>query len=166
MDRTRSSFRRWGDCVAYDRYDWHSGGNFPADLPAEAGGTHIAMFLCWMILRGHAGTEHREDSEEVMEPLVRRELTPGEWFFKWCDGKFWNADLDEDGNSFARAYYAEEGQPFKHYIDDYAGIFPDHPNVYSVPDTWASFDRISPKIEARYLVWKDSQRSFFKRTFR
>ena len=123
------------------------------------------MFLCWMVLRGHAGAEHCDDSEEVIGPLSRRELTPGTWFFKWCDGKFWNADLDEEGNRFASFYYAEEGKPFKAYIDDYQATFPEHPDVYSVPDTWESFDRLSPVIEARYVAWKSPPKSFWNRIF-
>ena len=125
------------------------------------------MFLCWMILRGHAGEEHQGDAAAVIDPLVRRELTPAAWFFKWCDGKFWSADLDEEGNKFASVYYAEEGQPYKAFIDDYAAIFPEHPDTYSVPDTWENFDRLAPKIEERYLAWKKSSRSsFLGRLFR
>lgn len=28
--------------MAIDRYDWHSDGDFPKELPEIAGGTHIA----------------------------------------------------------------------------------------------------------------------------
>ncbi len=123
------------------------------------------MFLSWMTLKGHAGPDHTEADDEVIAPLSRRELTPGEWFFKWCDGKFWNSDLDEEGNEFASFYYAEEGQPFKAYIDDYASTFPDHPDLYSVPDDWDSFDRLAPRIDARYQAWKKSKLPFWKRMF-
>ena len=41
--------------MSYDKADWHSGGNYPADLPSDNGGTHIGMFLAWAILRGLEG---------------------------------------------------------------------------------------------------------------
>jgi hypothetical protein len=34
--------------MKYDDASWHYGGDFPADLPREAGSTHIAMFLAWL----------------------------------------------------------------------------------------------------------------------
>ena len=47
--------------MAHDRIDWHSGAaNFPSDLPDEAGGTHIGMYLAWAITRGLEGKFHRE----------------------------------------------------------------------------------------------------------
>ncbi|WP_441328174.1 DUF7832 domain-containing protein [Mesorhizobium album] len=33
--------------MKYDDASWHSGGNFPRELPPEAGATHIAMFVAW-----------------------------------------------------------------------------------------------------------------------
>jgi hypothetical protein len=45
--------------MAYDRADAHYGGNFPSDLPPEAGATHIGMFLAWVILNGLEGEFHR-----------------------------------------------------------------------------------------------------------
>ncbi|WP_265102660.1 hypothetical protein [Acinetobacter sp. 'aerobic (ED)'] len=37
--------------MKYDDASWHYGGDFPADLPQEAGATHIGMFLTWMLLQ-------------------------------------------------------------------------------------------------------------------
>lgn len=41
--------------MAYDRIDWHSGGDYPAGLPEENGGIHIGMFLAWAFGQGMAG---------------------------------------------------------------------------------------------------------------
>jgi hypothetical protein len=37
-----------------DRADWHYGGGdlYPKELPPENGGTHIGMYLAWIIQRG------------------------------------------------------------------------------------------------------------------
>ena len=34
-----------------DQADWHYAGDFPRELPPEAGGTHIGMYLAWIIQR-------------------------------------------------------------------------------------------------------------------
>jgi hypothetical protein len=149
--------------MAYDRADWHYDGDFPAALPREAGGTHIAMFLCWMMLQGHVGPDHMDDRNEVLTGLTNRSLTPGQWFFKWCDGKFCGSDLDEIGNQFAEYYYCEEGK-YKQYISDYDNLFSEYGDLYSVPDTWESFDRLSPIIRNRYHDWKKPP-SIWKRLF-
>ena len=149
--------------MAYDQAGWHSGGDFPTSLPPEAGGTHIALFVCWMMLRGHVGPDQLEERAEILSGLTDRSISPGTWFFRWCDGKFWSADLDEEGNEFAAHYYCEEGKPYKAYLDDYARAFPEFPEMYSVPDTWDSFDRIFPMIEARYRKWRNGRKPFWKR---
>ena len=33
--------------MKYDDASWHYEGAYPADLPPEAGATHIGMFLAW-----------------------------------------------------------------------------------------------------------------------
>ncbi len=149
--------------MAYDQAGWHSGGDFPASLPPEAGGTHIALFLSWMILKGHVGPDHSDDREDVLAGLLDRSVSPGTWFFRWCDGKFWKADLDDEGNDFASHYYSEEGGRYKAYLNDYEQTFADYPDIYSVPDSWESFDRLAPVIEMRYRSWMRQGKPFWKR---
>ena len=36
--------------MKYDDAGWHVGGDFPDDLPPEAGATHIGMFAAWCML--------------------------------------------------------------------------------------------------------------------
>jgi hypothetical protein len=151
--------------MAYDRADWHYGGDFPASFPQEAGGTHIAFFVCWMMLQGHVGPDHANDKEEVLAGLKNRTITPTIWFFQWCDGKFWKSDLDDEGNKFAHEYYGEEGGKYKAYLNDYERTFSQYPEVYGVPDTWDKFDAISVVIDDRYRAWKKRRRSLFRWPF-
>ena len=55
--------------MKYDDASWHSGGDFPADLPSEAGATHTGMFLAWALLSGLGGSLHTEDFPEDVERL-------------------------------------------------------------------------------------------------
>jgi hypothetical protein len=144
--------------MSYDRADWHYGGNFPAGLPQENGGTHIGMFLAWAILNGLVGQEHHEDFPEALAAVRARTMTGREFLFKNCDGKFWEVDLNEEGNAFARAYYKKApGQRFD-YLTDYADIFGDGaPTLYHVSDTWENYDRIAELLTRRLEKWRASR---------
>ena len=49
--------------MAIDNANWHYGGDgFPEDLPPEAGGTHIGMFLAWAIINHLESEMQRETS--------------------------------------------------------------------------------------------------------
>ena len=62
--------------MAYDRMDWHYGGQFPQDLPNEAGGTHIGMYMAWAFSRGMASDELREDAADELALLPQRRRSP------------------------------------------------------------------------------------------
>jgi hypothetical protein len=142
--------------LAIDRADWHSGGDFPADLPPENGGTHIGMFLAWIIHNGLQGEFHDEESSEEMEAVRARRMTGREFLFQACDGKFWQEDLSEEGNEFAAAYYSGEGgKGYGAYIGDYdQALALGLPSTYHVEDTWANYDAIAPVISRRYAEWR------------
>ncbi|QEL13753.1 DUF7832 domain-containing protein [Limnoglobus roseus] len=142
--------------MAIDRADWHSGGDFSAELPSENGGTHIGMFLAWPILNGLQGEFHDEESSEDLEAVRGRTMTGRDFLFRSCDGKFWEEDLSEEGNKFAAAYYSGEGgQGYGEYIKDYQGALAHSlPSVYHVEDSWANYDVIAPVIDWRFSEWK------------
>lgn len=133
--------------MKYDDASWHYGGDFPDDLPDEAGGTHIGMFVAWCVLNGLGGDIHTEDPEEIAD-LKNRKITPGAWFLAACDGKFTDEDLSPEGNSFAQRYY--EGDSAK-YMDAYTLISDeDQESLYHTPDTWATYDALSGFIANAY----------------
>src|ERR1022692_4577847 len=124
--------------MAYDRADWHSGGDYPDDLPAENGGTHIGMFLAWIILRGLEGEFHPEESAASLELVRARKMTGREFLFQECDGKFWEEDLGDRGNAFAKVYY----EPEDGYLTEYDEVFESEgETMYHVADTWENFDK-------------------------
>lgn len=136
--------------MAYDQSGWHSDGDFPEDLPAENGGTHIGMFLAWSLLHDLAGELHLDDGPGALEALRSRTCTCGEFLFDHCDGKFYEDDLSEVGNAFAEAYYA--GQ----YADDYNDtLAAELPTIYHVEDTWENFDKLAPVLDRRFEEWKN-----------
>ena len=140
----------------YDDAKWHCDGELPENLPDSAGATHIAMFVAWCLLKGFAGEIHTVDGPEELEKLRSRSQTPGQWFLWNCDGKFTTEDLTEEGNRFATRYYGSpSAQVDGYYISDYVDAFPDAETAYSVEDSWASFDILSPVIDRRLAEWRE-----------
>jgi hypothetical protein len=139
--------------VKYDDWSWHSGGDFPPDLPPEAGATHIAMFVAWALLHGLAGDIHVREFPEPVARLRDRKITPRQFFMGACDGKFTDEDLSELGNRFAQHYYEHDDAP-GHYFADYAATVGTEPDsIYHVPDTWETYEQVEPIIQQRFEEW-------------
>ncbi|WP_406844822.1 hypothetical protein [Flavobacterium soyae] len=140
--------------MTYDRIDWHSGNNFPKELPFENGGIHIGMFLTWIIDNDLIGLLHLENSKESIKKVKNREMTGTKFLIKECDSKFWSEDLNEEGNKFTNSYYANEND-YGQYIDDYSEVFNHYKTLYHVDDNWENYNKIEPIITKRYSAWKN-----------
>ena len=136
--------------MKYDDASWHYGGDFPDDLPDEAGATHTGMFLAWALLAGLAGDIHINEIPEGLVALQKRSTTPGQFFLSYCDGKFTDEDLNEEGNAFTVDYY-HEGAFFEDYEEAVAA---DLPAIYYVADTWENFDQLKPIFDQTFREWK------------
>ncbi|HGM7335586.1 TPA: hypothetical protein ACKQCJ_001915 [Stenotrophomonas maltophilia] len=140
--------------MKYDDASWHSDGDFPADLPPEAGATHIGMYLAWLLLRGMASEDLRNDMQDELAALNRRAVTPGQ-FILVCDGKLVDDMINDEANAFTAEYYdMENGQ----YLDDYEDLLgKDVQDLYHVADTWENFDQLAPVIAQRFIAWQAAQ---------
>ena len=143
--------------MAIDRADWHYGGDYPEELPPKNGGTHIGMFLAWVIHNSLEGPELREYAQESLEAVKARRMTGCEFLFTECDEKLIESDLSDEANAFAAWYYSTpEGE--MPYVDDYSNaLAEDLPTVYYVADSWENYDKIAPIISAAYAQWKATQ---------
>lgn len=139
--------------MAFDRADWHYGGNFPADLPPRAGGTHIGMFLAWAIIRGLESNLHRAESAASLAAVRARVMTGRQFLWRECDQKFTTQDLNEEGNAFTADYYAKDGPGgfLADYEDAVGGTLP---TLYHVEDSWENFDTLAAVLDRRYDEWK------------
>jgi len=144
--------------VKYDDASWHYGGDFPKDLPPEAGGTHIGMFVCWALLNELTGAIHIEDFPEGLSALQARSLSPGAWFLSYCDEKFTDEDLNLVGNGFAADYYVYDKKRVKagepSYLADYEALFCQTDDLYFVSDTWQNFEKLAPVLNRRFRHWQ------------
>ena len=141
--------------MKYDDASWHYGGDFPDDLKEDAGSTHIGLFVAWALLSDLGGSIHIDDFPDDILSLKQRRVTPAQFFQTSCDEKFWDEDLNEEGNDFATFYYEIGGGL---YIGDYGETLGANlPSLYHVEDTWENFDKLKPIIDARYVDWKKSK---------
>ena len=138
--------------MKYDDASWHYGGDFPADLPHEAGAIHTGMYLSWALLNGLAGEIHLEEFPEGLEELKFQKITPADFFLKYCDGKFTDEDLNEIGNEFTADYFDfQNGQ----YLTEYSLLFGETlPSLYHVENTWENYVKVSALLNKRFGEWK------------
>ncbi|NRR32446.1 hypothetical protein HSX11_19960 [Oxalobacteraceae bacterium] len=138
--------------MKFDDASWHYGNDFPNDLPPEAGATHIGMFVAWCLLNGLAGELHAIEFEDGLRALQSKQYTPGAWFSEYCDSKFTEEDINEEGYAFTASYYEGERPQ---YISDYEEILGNGlASLYHVPDTWDSYSALAPGIAKRFSEWK------------
>jgi hypothetical protein len=140
--------------MKYDDASWHSGGNFPEGLNAEASFTHTGLYVAWALLAGLASEEFLENCDDDLQELRKRAISPSQ-AFKNIDGKFTDADLSGEGNDFTQAYFDfEKGQ----YLKDNGDVLSNGlPSMYHVADTWENFDKLKPILDRRLKAWRGEQ---------
>ncbi len=138
--------------MAIDRAEWHYGGKFPPQLPAENAGTHIGMFLAWAIMAGLESGMHQRDSGAGLEAVRGRRMTGRRFLAEFCDEKLTSEMLNEIGSRFAEAYY--ESDPPLYFLDYDRVLGSALPTLYHVEDSWENFDRLAPVIQARFDAWR------------
>lgn len=144
--------------MIFDRASWHSGVDFPKGLPDDAGGTHIGMFLTWIIMNHLEGDFLRQESAQALEEVRRRRTTGRDFLFDECDDKMLEEDLNDEGNRFANSYYCGTDGKYGAYIADYQITFVDSGmSIYAVADSRENYDRLEPVITRRYVAWKRSR---------
>ncbi|SHK35777.1 hypothetical protein SAMN02745163_03667 [Clostridium cavendishii DSM 21758] len=94
----------------------------------ENGGTHIGMYLAWIILNNLEGEELHEGGEKELEFTLSYYLDNGEGY-----GEYINDYLEIFDNDAKETFYALE-------------------------NTWENYDKIAPIISKRYKQWKEYRR--------
>lgn len=136
--------------ASIDNADWHACGDYPAGLPHENSGTHIGLFLAWVLLRGLGSRELTRLAGELVPDLRDRRITGRDLLFSRLDGKLFPSLLTREGRAFARFYYASNL-----YFGDYDQVLgSDLPSLYHVDDSWTNFDRLAPSLDARLRAWR------------
>ena len=137
--------------MAYiDCADWHSGGSYPPELPSDNAGTHIGMYLAWIIHRDLGSKELIQQSADTYDWVRSKEVTGRDLLFTKLDGKFFDQLLNPEGKAFTRSYYQTNG-----YANDYDRVLgADLPTLYHVKDTWENFQKLAPVLDDRLSAWR------------
>ena len=135
--------------MAYDRADWHYGGEYPEGLPPENGATHIGMFLGWAIKRGLVGDIHKEHSAGAVAAVRDGAQSGRDFLMEQCDEKFTDEDLSEEGNRFAESYYESR------YFEDYeACVARGLESQYHVEDSPENRAKVEGLLDQRFAEWQ------------
>jgi hypothetical protein len=136
--------------LEYDRWTWHTEGAFPKDQPPGQGYVHIGVFVAWLVERdmldpdwvAKSGLETAVSSirERGDTPCALRDMT---------EGRLTGEMLTPEGRGFTGAYYAPEYG----YPTDWRRAFGRRADRYAVPDSWATYDWIAPRIDRRHREW-------------
>jgi hypothetical protein len=139
--------------TSIDRADWHYAGDFPTELPPENGGTHIGMYLAWIIQRDLGSAVLRKHARDSLGLVKERKITGRELLYTELDEKFSDALLTKVGKDFTRDYYQSNC-----YIDDYDEVLGGKlPTLYHVLDSWENYDKLAPVIDQRFSRWQQGE---------
>ena len=139
--------------TSIDRAEWHYAGDFPSELPSENGGTHIGMYLAWIIQRDLGSAVLRKQARDFLPLLQARKMTGRELLFKALDEKFVASLLTKVGKDFTRDYYETHC-----YIDDYEAVLGGSlPTLYHVADSWANYDKLASVLDQRFHRWQQGE---------
>ena len=147
----------------YDDASWHFGASdFPRGLPEVAGAVNGGMFFVWLVINGHASSEHYESFPEETRRLKDRQISPAAYYLLVLDGKLVDEDLTEVGKAFTEAYFSiltSDGQYNGDYLDllepdeGWVETAADECCPYIYGDTWENFDLLAGKIAERFSKW-------------
>lgn len=144
--------------MIYDRADWHYLGDYPDDLPPQNGGTHIGIFFAWLVNHKMESEQQRIEHSAELDAIRDRSISGREFIAKLRDGELADADINDEANAFARAYYDSDL-----FFKDYAEILvTDLPSLYHVDDTWENYDRMAERIDVRYADWQKGRRPWWR----
>ena len=140
--------------MAIDRIDWHADSAIEEGLGWDNAGTHIGIYLAWIVQNNLVGEIHLEESAEELQLLKDRKITGRDYLIELCDEKFWEEDLNAEGLAFTQYYY--EGDAI--YFGDYEEVLAQHAaGIYHVKNTWENYDVMAKTIDERYQAWKLSK---------
>ncbi|MFC0605215.1 DUF7832 domain-containing protein [Winogradskyella pulchriflava] len=143
--------------ASIDRADWHYGNDFPENLPEENGGTHIGMYLNWIIENELISEFHLIESKDGIEKVKSGKITGRDFLFDYCDGKFWNEQLNEIGLEFTESYYSSDK-----YFGDYNKVLANElDSIYEVNDNRQNYSLIKEKLDQRFKKWNSRKNKKF-----
>lgn len=137
-----------------DDAKWHSESEvFPDDAPPENGGTHIGIFLAWLVQHELVSETLKTKHGEAVAAVKERTKTGRELLFSCLDGVLSMEDVSDEAQPFTKEYLTGDGD----YFEDFDKVLgEEHVSLYNVEDNWSCYEVMSRTIDRRYAAFKDA----------
>lgn len=141
--------------MAFDKMDWHAV-TFPDSIPYENAGTHIGIYLAWLINNELLQEDWQEEFEKAIARVKNRESTGRDILMEYFDETLGEDIMSDEALEFTGEYYDSA------YIDDFAdalssGEIDSEFAVYLHEDTWENYDMVEPVITAKFEKWRSKE---------
>jgi hypothetical protein len=131
--------------VIYDDVAYHNGAPvfLTEDLDPHSAGTHIGMYLAWIIRNRLESFSLRQTAAIPVEEVRAHNLTGREFLFAHCAGRLDGSALNPEAQTLTESYYEQ-------YLRDYQdALLPKGAGAYSVSDTPANYSRLAAVLDKR-----------------
>lgn len=142
-----------------DCLDWHYRGDYPKELDKVNAGTHIGMYLSWIINSNLESEELKNIAGLDIQQLRNRKITGRDFLIKNCNGILNDKYIDKSIREFTLGYYLSSREDYCQYLADYLDTFLDESigSLYKLDDSWGNYDEIAKVITTRYNKWKEEK---------
>jgi hypothetical protein len=142
--------------VIYDDAVYHQGAPAFSSRrvnPLNAG-THIGMYLAWIILNRLESFQLRQQAASPVEEVRNREISGRDFLFAHCDGRLTSDALNKEAQIFTESYYEDR------YLNDYEDILVSRASgTYTVADSWTNYDRLAKVMDQRLRDYRGNNPS-------
>ena len=132
--------------LIYDDAVYHQGAVafLTKRLNPHNAGTHIGMYLAWIIQMRLESFQLRQTVAAAVEEVRNKQLTGREFLFAHCNGRLASEALNKEAQAFTDFYYVEQ------YLHDYDNVLVKKAaSSYTVADSWANFERLTKVMDQR-----------------
>ena len=137
--------------AVYDDVAWHQCDNLPMGIAAKAAGTHSAMLMVWLILRGLTRRDWAAIHRYEIIHLRAKKITPADFYFSVCEGQLAKRMFSSTANAFLQDYYEPV---IAQYFTDYNNVFSESvDDLFFVEDSWQNFRKVERVIDATFRAW-------------
>ena len=140
--------------VIYDDAVYHQGATsfLTKRLNPHNGGTHIGMYLAWVILNRLESFQLRQAAASPVEEVRSKQMSGRDFLFSHCEGKLTSDALNKEAQAFTAVYYEAE------YLRDYEDILVAKATAtYMVEDSWANYERLAVVMDRRLRDYRGLQ---------
>ena len=141
--------------MAFDKMDWHAV-TFPDSIPYENAGTHIGMYLAWLVNNEMIQKEWYDDFSDEFERVKNRDMSGRDMLMECFDETLLEDLMTDEAFEFTSDYYDSA------YVDDYAQVLSGEDTdsefaVYLHEDSWENYDKVEAVINTKFEQWKNGQ---------